>query len=500
MKENASNLPQTNRVVPISFDSLDWAIVATNATFIGMIVIFSTHSRFAVDDFCIVETVQRLGFWSAQRDWYTTWIGRWSAIMNASFFGTLAITTARSTWINIADFLINWCSLVYLFRICSERWRLTQIDFNRQLNLAGLALNILFLATPNASQSWFWMSGSVCYSWPLAAVFLMAAYFIDARPLGARTPILVMTAAFISGANETLAGFVLLILIGTLIFAHFIAHDRTLTRKVVWAFAAGMASFIVVALSPGNTVRTVELAKLPFVHRQALMPAILKSFSEAWVVLGLFQRHKLAWALLAVAVAIYYFRPKTLSSNFVRDHPLPTFALTILMIIVGNAILVFPGVILTGYSPPDRSWITNSLWTVSVAVIGGVMIFSSDRILGLHRRFRHLGQMGKVLFIVAMLGMAGFELRYTLKRWSDVARYSDAYDRSYRRIADELRKGRKEPLIVEDLPFTNEYYSVQHLADACLEKMLRLPFSLTRKAASTNYRQKDALLPLLTQR
>jgi hypothetical protein len=456
---------------------LERAIFFSNLCFAAKVAVFAAFSRFAMDDFCVIGMVEKLGLWGSQKHWYLTWIGRWMATWNESLFGWLAISSGKSTVVVLIGVALNWLALSYLCKVVFMRRGVVRSGA-RAWNWAGLALTLLFLATPNAAQSWYWLSGTITYAWPLAGVFATIAYVLDPRPVSrGRGGSFFLVGAAVAGSNEAVAAVLILLLASAWVWIRFRRKDGALATRVLWPLVGTVLSFAMVAGAPGNAIRRTELAIVPGANPLPFFDAILASFPNAFAILEPFWRHKREWFLVGCAAVLALpGKPPTLPKAFERKSLALSLAV-VAAIVVGNAILVFPGALVVGSNLPDRVWISNSLWTMAVGAWGfAVAARSASFFPEMSRRYAGLGR--KIL-IGALIVLALYNVRFTYRRWNDVRTYAAAYDAGFRQLREEKEKDRRETLVVSPLPFTNEYMRVEAFTDGCVAQMLGLDFSVT---------------------
>jgi hypothetical protein len=456
------------------FDGLECALLFANLCFAGQVAIFAAFSRFAVDDFCVTGMVSRLGFWNAQAHWYLKWIGRWMATLNESVFGWLSASSGKSTAVVLIGVALNWTAIAYLCRVIFLR-RGVERAGTRAWNWAGLALGLLFLATPNPSQSWYWLSGTITYAWPLAGIFAAVAYVLDPRPVSLLRRIgFFFVGAAVGGSNEAVAGVLILLLVLGWLWTRFREKNPTRANRLLWPLLGTLLSFAVVVAAPGNAIRRSELAIVPGANPLPFFDAILQSFPNAFSILEAFWRHKKAWLLIGCAAMLALPGKPSIVPRAGIGRGLLLGLATLVLVWVGNAVLVFPGALVIGSNLPDRVWISNSLWTMAIGAWGFALALRSSALYpNLARDFSAIGR--KVL-VLAILGVAVYNLRFTYRRWQDIRAYAQAYDTDYRRILTARDSGLREPLTVAPLPFTNEYFRMESLADGCLAEMLQLKF------------------------
>ncbi len=221
------------------------------------------HSRYLADDYCYSTSATDLGFFNGFWTTYTTWSGRYSAILFLQGFGYLGrYFPAILPSLILAGFCFS------LFWLYQGVQKLALIKVSRLVswNLALGTVFFLYWLMPNRYQVLFWMNGSVSYSFPLILLITAIAWIVDLTnqndshskkwkmiPIG----FLLLIG---SGFSETNAVFQVSLLGVLWIWSLLISPRKNLMELRKFFFVSLVISTIgmlLVIVAPGNSVRQV---------------------------------------------------------------------------------------------------------------------------------------------------------------------------------------------------------------------------------------------------
>ncbi|MCB0385269.1 MAG: hypothetical protein KDD43_07735 [Bdellovibrionales bacterium] len=234
----------------------------------------------STDDFAYANYVLDHGLWAAQGHVYTSWSGRYLATF------LLSLNPVAQKWIwgfpLIPLVLLGgfWASLVYFCR----KWTVNFLDRAQSLTVATLlfSLTISFMQIP--VQAFYWLAGSVTYTFPLILTTLAAGLMVDLFRHGDLTKrqwlFVVLVGPIVVGCNETI---MLQWMTGILIFQlFFFLQHRRLSRHLILGTLLSAVGSAVVFLAPGNSVRTshFEDAHRPFYAIYRTVGASIEHFVQ----------------------------------------------------------------------------------------------------------------------------------------------------------------------------------------------------------------------------
>ena len=151
------------------------AACAAGIAVILAIVPFVALARFAhpsYDDWCIADQARSLGFWGAERFWYTHWAGRFVAI---ALWNLIPISRSSLESYKVLPLIFLGGMLIGLFWLSFEALRGKLA--NSQIVLFALSLFAVYLnAMPSPAEGFYWYDGvTVTTSGAIFALFAVAA-------------------------------------------------------------------------------------------------------------------------------------------------------------------------------------------------------------------------------------------------------------------------------------------------------------------------------------
>lgn len=135
----------------------------------GLLKIFSIipFVRFSDDDFGFLGRSVLSNFWNIQIGTYLGWTGRFTSTFLQTIFGYISTLEGKPVLYSIFAFLI----LLFAFAVIYSRTLGLKIWNARVIILSCVSFVALYILTPNKAESWYWMTGSITYLWPI--IFLV---------------------------------------------------------------------------------------------------------------------------------------------------------------------------------------------------------------------------------------------------------------------------------------------------------------------------------------
>ncbi len=228
----------------------------------------------AADDFTFSVITLENGFWGAQHKWYGDWTGRFAS----SFFLSLFPQIVESLfWYRLVCFLsLLAFAGVFVFFIKT----LYQAIFKRESGylLPLLLLNLALANVPAINQTFYWRPATVTYMWALVLLLVGLGVLLKIRAdsktsgyLRVCTGLLIVITALLSGLNE------IVILLWLFILCCYVLFLNPPRRNLIFfLILIGGAGFLVMALAPGNSVRS---GATEFVGNKNVLRTIYRSFT-----------------------------------------------------------------------------------------------------------------------------------------------------------------------------------------------------------------------------
>jgi hypothetical protein len=217
-------------------------------------------SRLMADDYCYAAKGRDLGLFQGLWDIYTTWSGRYSAIILI-----LAIEPLVEWLVKVipAILLLVWLgSLIRLF-ISIQNGLIEKLPHWFGWTMAALILYLTILIAPNRFQILYWLNGSITYTLPLICLTALAGWSISIignqrspkPPQIAGFGLLAFVAGGFSETNAALqVGFFTLAVIGCSII---LKGDRKKIGMILMGTGLffSFIAMVILVLSPGNHIR-----------------------------------------------------------------------------------------------------------------------------------------------------------------------------------------------------------------------------------------------------
>lgn len=201
----------------------------------------------AADDFSVAIPA-RQSIWEAVAVTYNGGNGRFVATLIQSIFVLMTGDDGKTVFYSLITFGLLLSALVVFFK------KLLRTGFKSFYTylLASASFALLYLLTPNKSETWYWLTGSATYLWSITLFLFSASFLFEDRPGRARY----LAASFFSFAsvacNETFGLLVVAALSAKLLFSWKFDQKKYLTLSML---VASLASFAIMYFAPGNSIR-----------------------------------------------------------------------------------------------------------------------------------------------------------------------------------------------------------------------------------------------------
>ena len=263
-----------------------WVVLALPIT---VLLALAWYAHPACDDYWYATAARANGFWGAQRLFYLTWTGRFTA--NAVQLGfPLALDMVRR-------YALIPLGLIAGFGICLATFltalnRATGRLVSRRMVLAStlVFVSVYLAQMPSPCEGLFWLASGGTYFLPLLIAMLTVAcpLAIRAENSTATKVVAAVVAAVLglltAGANESLLPPLGLLLLVATIAAFWRRHPSR------WVWAAALLGFTLgaalVVLSPGNSVRAGYFHKSRLRALATTLPRVLVWFVRGPMGLG----------------------------------------------------------------------------------------------------------------------------------------------------------------------------------------------------------------------
>lgn len=302
-------------------------------------------NRMAADDYSSA-IVGRDGLWNSVVFTYKTFMGRFSAVFIETPFATLMSPDGKIALYSIITFgLLFLAILIFIKRLFKFNLK------NISLYLISIALfAILYQLTPNKSESWYWMTGSVVYLWPII-FFTFGVSHLFLTEFKIRDYVLACIFIFFGTAfNEA---FGLLTLAMLFVYAIFSFNNINKRKLAIAMFISSLLSFLIMFLSPGNEVRRAGYGSSPMSYFGSLLYSLADGPNLYFSLV--FQNLYLIVPIIIVLACLF---KNKLITKINENAIYVNIFLTFLGGIISSVIFMIPAYASLGRVQPDRSQIT----------------------------------------------------------------------------------------------------------------------------------------------
>lgn len=413
-------------------------LLAFAALFVVLHLELARCARFVPDDMTRFASVREFGVLSAQWRLYQNWSGRWASNAMVSLVMAL-LSDARSVFPYAVALLAFVVANVWLL----VRWLLAdRVRAGAAPLLALVTVALLFYATPERGDSWFFVFCSVENVVPLCAALLALACVLRSE----HRPRLVVPAAILAAVatacHESVALAVLAAGACGLVLGLLRDRGDPRVRVGIRVLAVAIASFAVSALSPGSGARLGGLPREPLGsalwQAATLGPEVLLDVARAGA--GALVASLLVWTAAGNLLAPDGAPPRA-----------PARMAGVLVAIVVLAPIValaatFPGYLALGEPPPARAQLVLAVFLVVATVVLGSELGSA---------LRARPASAPVLVVLLSAALVVVAVRETARMGADIATarvYAAGYDARIAALTGRRFERDPAPILLPPLP------------------------------------------------
>ncbi len=323
-------------------------------SFISLIIL-SFFAQPQADDFGFANSLNKFDWLGSQINWYKTWFGRFSSTMLiiSGLYVDFTILCKVFPILILSGYL-------FAFYLISGKLFVEIPNLLRWI----LAFSFMFLFVsemPSLSQGVYWFTAAATYA---VANILMIIFFalFDSFHKTTGYIALILSGVFIIGSNET----------AMLVLMVFVCAELLINikEKKLWLILAIFAACsLIVALSPGNTLRSQM-----FEQNHNLLVAVLKSSKTMILLITKWLCNPLLWIVMALFIYLRAkFKLKIVTTN-IKSGIIIFFMLFLIFC------TLFPAFWSVNGRPPERALNTSYLiflflvvYSVCFGKIGGFM-------------------------------------------------------------------------------------------------------------------------------
>lgn len=383
---------------------------------LGLLKVFSItpFTRMAADDYSSA-IMSRLGVVGSLATTYKISMGRFASILIETIIVKISGTDGRI----ILYFVLTFTLLVFSFLFFLKN--LLKLEYKNPVLylLAFTSFSVLYLLTPNKSQSWYWLTGSVTYLWPIAMFMITIAYFFRDK-LSRLDNLVSLFLIFMATACNESFGFLLVI---GLLIASILVDDKK-KRFAFMMFAASSFSFLIMYLAPGNKTHAASYGTTPMSYLGAFLYSLKEGPLRLFTIFV--DNYYVLIPLVFTFIFVFSDKLKTNKNLTTGDLYIKVF-FSFLVTLLLSVFYMFPAFKNLGKLPPDRSHITLSLILLLLLILVSYYLANAVKLLNLNQKglYKTL-----LLFVSMLLLSSSYVFTKDLAKDVYVAKhYSTQYDR-----------------------------------------------------------------------
>ena len=231
--------------------------------FFASFICVSLNQRLAADDFHYLAKTQELGIWDSMLYYYNHWNTRWASSLVRAGFLQLFTEKYVTSAVNVNTLIGGLISIkIFLSKLVSA----TQLPIskNKQWIVSGYLLAVIFYASFEKADTWFWLSSTPSYLWGCFSILLGGAFLLEARKSIVKNIFVFFVFLFVGGSSESVA----IAAIISLCYLGFITKNSQQTISIDrtalhLATLACMISFGATLIGPGIEIRREHLPSYP---------------------------------------------------------------------------------------------------------------------------------------------------------------------------------------------------------------------------------------------
>jgi hypothetical protein len=223
----------------------------------SLYVVLCFFNQPSYDDFTYAVSTSGKTFWEAQRHWYTTWSGRYTATALLTFNPLVFHWMYGYKLLSLAVVLGLLCTVHVLVKTYLHR-----LPRSAQWFATLLLTSFYFSLLPHLAGGIYWMAGSMTHAVPTILAGLSIALLKRKGTSVMRDYLLLPFMTFlIVGSNETIMFlWMSLLLLGN---AYVLCRQKKVDPVLAVLFVAGLAGSLIVISAPGNTGRSMAEGTAP---------------------------------------------------------------------------------------------------------------------------------------------------------------------------------------------------------------------------------------------
>jgi hypothetical protein len=417
----------------------------TIAALLGLIKVATIipFTRMGADDFAFSVTGFQHGVLKAQLFWYLGITGRVTTNFLQTVFGMFSSENGLTGWYTVLTLALLSGSLFIFFKNLFK----SKLGFWLTILVSVLFMVSYYLITPDKTESWYWMTGSITYLWPtflgLGAVGFALA---DKQNIGNRAGAFLLALLAGSG-NETFGVMFLSVLV--LLLLYFRLIKSKLFNNFLVVFAGAAISFAVMFFAPGNTNRLAGGGS----DEMSLVGTVFYSLQKGPALLFSIVGNNIVYllSLLTSLSAFFAMQNIAIEATDDKEELLKKLFFILAIPVLMSVLFMLPGYKALGRVPPSRTEV-NLAFVVILSLIFGAMYLG--QIIGKLNLSKYFTYKASVA-IIALVFLLSATNAFTKTVAEDIyiaKNYSVAFDELFSQLKSESMKGNDQVVIVKPLP------------------------------------------------
>jgi hypothetical protein len=420
---------------------LFYVLLAGMLSVLALYAYLGTFTRYMADDYCSASALKSEGFWGAQSYWWQNWSGRYSFSFIVSLVEMLGL--------RIVPVLPGLAIALWLFSIvwgCLPLFRNLQVShaITGALFLASVALWSTYRSVDDYPQIVFWQTGILTY--PVSIILFFLGLGLALRRSSHPEPVrwwellLWFIFAFAAGGFSETGVVVQIALLGMLLLIVFLTKGRNGKVQIpilVAAIVGSVLSLLVIAIAPGNAVRSAGFQNIP-PFLQSFWGTLIEGFAFLPNFAG---RHTTVFVFGFLAGAFYacFFIPEGLQ---IRKSSLAIyFGASLLFVLIGIWASIAPAYLLRGGMPPQRVLLSSYFLAACLAIFWGILAALVLRSILPKTLLAAQGWVSLVLFVLIIIwGVIPFS-GSQVKLVTPLKDYSSLWDERHQSILTAASNG-----------------------------------------------------------
>ena len=316
----------------------------------------------AADDYSSA-IMGRLGLWGSLVATYKTSVGRFASVVIETPLVSIFADNGKVMMFTVLTFSL----LLISFSLLIKRALSLKVSNIYLYIISSVLVACLYQLTPNKSESWYWLTGSVVYLWPIILFLSAFSYLFERRIKKATSVVPIVITFMATSCNETFGLITIVLLTAAFVL---LRKDKSKRNLVLSMLIASLISFLIMYLAPGNIIRKSSSASSPM----SFPGSVLYSISEGPKLYLALVSNNIKFLLpltILLSSVLVLLKPKGIKEKLDLDGVLLKSFITIIIGLLLSMVYMLPSFVGLGRIQPDRSVVS-----LAFIVVGQVLFIS----------------------------------------------------------------------------------------------------------------------------